>query len=105
MNYLYAIHGNDNLIKIGFTTDPDRRIKELQTGNPFPLKIIHLREVSGDVKTIEKIIHKSNNHRRVKGEWFKISTEQAIAEIDVALMHFDDVDDLHNKIKLFGVKY
>ena len=38
---IYIIrHGNQRIYKIGISDKPEKRVKQLQTGNPYPLKII-----------------------------------------------------------------
>jgi hypothetical protein len=53
-------------IKIGKTTNIEKRLDALQTGNPFKLKIVLI--IKGDK---EKELHKLFNQYRVDGgEWF-----------------------------------
>jgi len=61
--------GNSDYYKIGKTsrTVPSR-LKELQTGNPHPLKVVKV--LSGD---LEGYYHDKFSHKRVSGEWFKLS--------------------------------
>ena len=33
-------NGDDGHIKIGYAKHPTRRLKELQTGSPYPLKLL-----------------------------------------------------------------
>lgn len=63
---------NDGLIKIGFTTNPNRRISCLKTANPGEL-IVRL-VISGDLEDEAKYheLFKSDYHR---GEWFIFSDD------------------------------
>lgn len=53
--------------KIGKADDPEKRLKELQTGNPFPLTLI--KSIDGSFEE-ESNIHKSLSIYRMNGEWF-----------------------------------
>lgn len=68
---IYIIH-TDNKCKIGYSKHPDKRLKELQTGNSEILRILHITE--GD-KTKEKELHKKFEHLNICGEWFNYTKE------------------------------
>lgn len=55
-------------VKIGVSVDPEARLKELQVGNPFPLKIA--ATLPGHFAT-EKELHSVFERFRLKGEWFR----------------------------------
>lgn len=59
-----------NLIKIGFCEEWNltRRIKELQTGNPY--EVVLLGHIPGDI-LCEQELHRRWNEYRYRGEWFK----------------------------------
>lgn len=66
IGYPYVSH-----VKVGFTkTDPERRIRSLQTGCPFP--ILLLGYVFGSVDR-EQELHDVFKDWRVCGEWFEYS--------------------------------
>lgn len=59
-------------VKIGVSTNPEKRIAELQTGNPYPLILIasipfNLRKTAYE---FESFAHKGNKKSSVGGEWF-----------------------------------
>ncbi|MCP4336644.1 MAG: hypothetical protein GY679_02205 [Mycoplasma sp.] len=56
-------------VKIGFSTDVNRRIKELQTSSPSKLKI--LKTFPGDISK-ERELHERFKEYRIKGEWFEL---------------------------------
>lgn len=66
--YVYVI-GNRTMkiCKIGFSINPCKRIKAIQTGCPYPVEIIALFE--GDIKT-ERKLHKRYVKFKTNGEWF-----------------------------------
>lgn len=55
-------------IKIGYSSNPEQRLKELQVGNPHKLKLVNT--MPGDSKT-ELSLHKLYDSKRVHGEWFR----------------------------------
>lgn len=68
-DHLYFIQtSNNGMIKIGRSINPEKRLKQLQTGNPFKLKLIHVFEKQGYK---EKILHEELKEFKLKGEWFK----------------------------------
>lgn len=57
-----------SFVKIGVASDPNVRLKELQTGNPFKLKIA--ATIPGHFVT-EKELHSVFDRFRLEGEWFR----------------------------------
>jgi predicted GIY-YIG superfamily endonuclease len=90
--YIYIIASNANgPVKIGRSADPQKRLKQLQTGHALPLTIHYQQEISGDeVNLMERAVHKMIRHKRLKGEWFAISVEEAIAEVKHAVILYED---------------
>ena len=79
--------------KIGFTKDPDKRLKTLQTGNPKKLQIHYKENISeNEVKYIEGHIHKELKRKQVSGEWFDVSLDDAISEVKYAVMRYTKVE-------------
>jgi hypothetical protein len=66
--WVYFIQAMDTgAIKIGFSIDPLRRIKELQTGHPAILKLICCIE---GTRADERAFHQRFQKDRYQGEWF-----------------------------------
>jgi len=57
-------------VKIGVSDDPVKRLRQLERGSPYPLRI--LATVEGD-EDAERIYHAQFARLRQRGEWFKIS--------------------------------
>lgn len=79
MFYLYFIaeSGKGNVpVKIGYSNDPERRVLDLQTGNPRKLKLsISLPFDSEELaREAERTFHwlAGKKHRSMAGEWFII---------------------------------
>lgn len=74
-DYIYAIcQEGTTLIKIGRTTNPDARLKNLQIGSGVPLTMKYLWRVS-DAVSMEGKLHKRFENLRIQGEWFRLSLE------------------------------
>lgn len=71
---IYVIRmGDDGPIKIGFTAGSAAcRLKQLQTGNPSPLRII--MEFDGEPLG-ERLFHGAFTDHKLVGEWFQYSDD------------------------------
>ncbi|HEY9768560.1 MAG TPA: GIY-YIG nuclease family protein [Coleofasciculaceae cyanobacterium] len=72
--YVYFIHSEEsNTIKIGRAKNVEKRLKSLQTANPYELKIIKMFKVKGGkaAQELEHDLHQKFDHLRLSGEWFK----------------------------------
>ncbi len=75
---IYAIGTQGTaLVKIGFTTNAvEQRLKQLQTGQPFPLSILATVAVASDVQRVERQVHAFLKAERQRGEWFDIAVDE-----------------------------
>ncbi|WP_331737688.1 GIY-YIG nuclease family protein (plasmid) [Streptomyces sp. NBC_01732] len=60
------------LVKIGWSDNPERRLRDLQTGSPVLLKLLALFE-GGAV--IERELHRRFADKRRHGEWFDLGPD------------------------------
>jgi len=87
---IYLIHlKNTSLYKIGISLNPNKRVKQLQTGTPFELLLISVFESDFPFKT-EKVLHNSYTSKKIsenfnydfdhlKGEWFNLTAQDVLA--------------------------
>lgn len=62
-----------NRLKIGYTVgEPEKRLKELQTGCPHKLRLVH---AIGGEQSDERELHAVFAHLRENGEWFRYEGE------------------------------
>lgn len=101
--FLYFFYIQDSAqekyLKIGITAAgcPMDRLKSLQTGNPFKLRILKVFKIKTDrlkdssAKKIEKAIHSKMDNSREIGEWFSFdaSAKQIIDEVFSELKDFE----------------
>lgn len=83
--YVYFVkEGDDNsYLKVGIASDPDRRIKELQTGNPRKLSLLGVIpcESKEEARHIEKeLLMRVEKEKRLEGEWFE-ATDGVLSQI------------------------
>lgn len=69
--YVYALAASDR-IKIGFSDQPNNRMREIQTGCPYPLLLLCTQEFDTEnaARAREKELHNKFEQRRAHGEWF-----------------------------------
>jgi hypothetical protein len=59
------------------------------------LSLIHKEPVSDQqAPLIEKRIHHANRHKCLHGEWFDLTHEEAIREVEFAVIRYADNDDV-----------
>lgn len=89
--YIYVIHGEGTpWYKIGLSTKPNVRLRQLGARGPFVHRLLHCFAVE-DMLGVEQTLHTFFAHKRAQGEWFKLNAE------DVAMVRGLDcrtVDDL-----------
>jgi hypothetical protein len=72
-SYVYILKCNE-YYKIGIAVFPERRIGELQVGNPYELEIVATYKFPKHrVSYMEKRLHRAFEHWNVRGEWFLLS--------------------------------
>ena len=54
-------------VKIGFSRNPSRRFRQIQTANPNKLRMVAVMQA---VEAFEQFLHLSHAERRLSGEWF-----------------------------------
>jgi len=95
--YVYGIGHPHGYVKIGRSTDPDRRLKSHQTGCPYELWIIVQIPVD-DSRTVEEELQEHLADSHVRGEWYELSYIEYDMLADMMKMadstyDFNSVDD------------
>ena len=73
--YVYLIYNSMGNTKIGISTRPSQRLKNLQIGSAYELKLLATRE-SDKAPTLEKSLHEKYEKYHVRGEWFDIPKDE-----------------------------
>lgn len=89
--WVYVIGSDDGPMKIGIATDPQSRLVEIQVGHPFKLKVLHSWRHEAAAK-VELAAHKLLRGKRLQGEWFSVTQEEASAAVERAIKRKDRED-------------
>ncbi len=85
MVYLMNAEGTSRY-KIGFAKDPNVRLRELQTGCPYPLKIV---AASNGDRDRERKLHARFSDYRQCGEWFDLPGD-VLPDVQRAVLTYTD---------------
>jgi hypothetical protein len=98
-NYIYIIGSDKPPYKVGVSKNPQRRLKNLQTGHPYPLTIHSITETStANNKLLESVIHRNLKHSRTNGEWFDISLERLKLEVEFVMIRYSEDSTLKTRV-------
>ena len=71
--YVYIV-ATEKELKIGYSSNPVKRMACMQTGNPKKLHLVTtLNHEDYSAQELEKLLHIAFYKERLEGEWFKIS--------------------------------
>ena len=89
--YVYIVEAvGTEAIKVGFTSlDPEKRLRDLQTGSHHELKFIALFSVSKDY---ERVIHDVLKKHHIRGEWYNREGLDLRAIVDAAIKFYGGRD-------------
>jgi len=75
--YVYFIIENPfaDRVKIGMTHNIPKRLKQLQTCSPAKLEVYE-EIITSDPRAVEKELHTTFAHKRIRGEWFSMTQDQ-----------------------------
>lgn len=97
---IYVIGPAEGPFKIGYSANPNARLSSLQTGRTDKLILHYSEETETDkAKVIEKLIHQTIAHKRIRGEWFDVTLDEAIGEVRHALIRWEDEPSLTFRFK------
>jgi hypothetical protein len=83
--YVYVIGAADGPQKIGVASDVEARRAMLQTGNPAGLVVVHHWALPRPAAfAVEGRAHWHLRDRHVRGEWFDVTPDEAIAAVEAA---------------------
>lgn len=97
---IYIIGPEGGPYKIGYAADPKARLVNLQVGQAVDIKLHYQEQTESDkAKVIEKLIHRQLAHKRVRGEWFNVTLDEAIGEVRYAFIRWEDEPALTFRFK------
>jgi predicted GIY-YIG superfamily endonuclease len=74
--YIISIKGS-GLFKIGLTKNIEKRLKQLQTGNPFEYFLVEFFR-SSKYKELERTLHKKYRKKKFKNEWCLLTSDELL---------------------------
>ena len=80
MTVYFVADRENNHIKIGVSTRLERRLKQLQTANAYPLELMGWIVTENAYKA-EAALHQKYRSQHVRGEWFAITQEDVVHEL------------------------
>lgn len=86
---VYLMRNDLGLHKIGISSSPDRRAREVSNAGGIPTEVVKVWDSYNAYQT-EQFLHKKFSNKRKSGEWFKLSKAD-IREVDSA---FNEIDSL-----------
>jgi len=87
MTSIYVIYNEHrNRFKIGFSKNPLKRLKTLQTGNDDTIKLYYEREVKHYSK-VEAYLKRHYKEYKIQGEWFECPL--SFADLDDMIIEAD----------------
>lgn len=101
--FLYAISDGD-IVKVGYSSEVNTRLKTLQTGNPKKLKLVwsyYCGQTVKDASREEYLLHKRLKKYHVRGEWFDIKCLPIIKNYYIRskdLKESKKADDINGKL-------
>ena len=92
---VYAFEMSDDTVKIGVSKDTQKRAKGVKAAVYLDVLRVHQTGVApfGFMRSLESRCHAAFDDRRVRGEFFNITFEEAVAELDSHAAEI--VDALH----------
>ena len=87
---VYFIKSNisDTYIKIGKTTNLNKRLEQIDVYNPLGVSVLGYIETSHFYGDIELKMHKYFNDKRIRREWFELSIDDIKSFLDKELESF-----------------
>lgn len=83
--HVYILQRPDGLLKIGFSTDPTTRLRNLETQGGFSASSAWVSVPTEKAKSAERKAHKKLSEHRVIGEWFDAGFDDALGAVLDAL--------------------
>ena len=73
-------------VKVGRSNNPELRRRMLQASTPTALTIVHTTDERDDSSYVETAAHHILAAKRLAGEWFDVSPDEAIAAVHAAIV-------------------
>ena len=78
---IYVVKSDPGPGKIGIAIRVNQRFSTLKTSSPFPLSLSYTGETDADVYALEQKAHEILADNRMSGEWFNVTTKEAVQAV------------------------
>lgn len=88
-NYIYVIGQEEGPVKVGITSDLIGRLRSMQTGSAFKLKLLYAMPCldRDNAREHERAFHDVWAEDRLEGEWFNLPAHLAIEGVQTGFQH------------------
>lgn len=76
-NFLYVLGLPEGPVKVGFTSDPYARWQSIRIASPIDVRMFRCYETNSYPEPLERSVHALLKEKRVNGEWFNVSGDEA----------------------------
>lgn len=80
--YLYVLKFTNGTVKIGITKEKDKRMKAISSASGMDIVKSYFTEKIDRVQDLETELHRFFNEKRLKGEFFNLDFDEAVAEVE-----------------------
>lgn len=88
--YVYVVGSTVGPKKIGIAKNPRARLSQHRTSSPLRLECHFLAQCDASAaRDVERSAHRLLARSRLWGEWFDVSTEEAVAAVQAAAVQID----------------
>ncbi|MEE9374516.1 MAG: GIY-YIG nuclease family protein [Saprospiraceae bacterium] len=89
---IYVIKNENNLVKIGFSSQPKKRLKTLESQGGYKIIDSYISDYCFEYMSIEKAMHNLFKSGRTIGEWFEIDFDDAVKELKRMIAQMSNYD-------------
>jgi hypothetical protein len=82
--FVYVLHKDRAVIRLGWTTSPSARISDVQTGASAPVHYAFVASLDGAGEAVEQAASAILEAHKLPGGWFAVSPELGIAALALA---------------------
>lgn len=76
---------SNGIMKVGITYDTAQRLRNIRYSYPANVELLWEQEVGKIARSVEAAAHRTLAERRIIGEWFRVTLDEAILAIECAI--------------------
>ena len=80
--YIYVLEFTNNTVKIGITKEKEKRMRAISSASGMEITRSYFTEKIDRVQDLETDLHRYFKEKRLKGEFFDITFEEAVSEVE-----------------------